>query len=94
MLHEQDEKFNKGAQGLLGVHVGALEENSKKVVEILERLSKNKLSLKDKKALKRIKSELKNIDKRIDALDSSKYFENYQEDNVEIEDEGDDWFAF
>ena len=62
----------KGFENLLEVHTHALEQNSEKVVEILERLSKVKLDLKTQRVLKRIKSEIKDIDSRLDKLDRAK----------------------
>ena len=62
----------KGFENLLEVHTHALEQNSEKVVEILERLSKVKLDPKSQKIIKRIKSELKSIDNKLDTLDRAK----------------------
>lgn len=90
----QDSSINAGADNLLDAHINALGENSKRVVEILERLSEYKLSVKDKKSLKRIKTELKNIDKRFDSLDTkeSTYIRHQKE--IENTEEEEDWFAF
>lgn len=97
----QEKKFNEGANNLLDVHIKALDENSKKVVEILERLSKEKLSVKDKRALKRIKSEYNGVDKKLNSFIKT---ENkpvkrsnkkvYLEEVEKVDKEEDDWFAF
>ena len=65
---ESSKSTEKGFENLLDAHVSALEENSEKVVEILERLAESKLDIKNIKALKRIKSELNSIDRRLDTL--------------------------
>lgn len=69
-------KNNKGFESLLSVHTNALEENSKSIVEILEILTDKELSVKDKKALKKIKRSLSLIDDELDNLDSSDSQEN------------------
>lgn len=90
---QKEPSLDTGANNLLDAHINALGENSKKVVEILERLSEAKLTSKDKRALKRIKSELKNIDKRFDSLDTKELnYTGYQE--VKDIEEEEDWFAF
>lgn len=76
---------NKGFEQLLGVHTHALEENSQEVVQILEILSKKKLSVKDKNSLKKISKELKSVDKRIDSLGRAPKLQEEKED---------DWFQF
>ena len=86
-MPSESENFDTGANSLLDAHIKALDENSKKVVEILERLSKAKLSLKDTRALKRIKSEYNGVDKKLDTFLQS-------EDIEEPKKEEDDWFAF
>ena len=77
-------KYNncKGFEALLGVHVQALEDNSRSVVEILEELSEKPLEEKDKNSLKKITKKLKSLDKKVDSLGT-----------VEKEEE-DDWFEF
>ena len=62
---------NKGFENLLEVHTKALEENSESIVEILQLLSNAKLNVSQKNSLKKIKSELKGIDKKIDSMDSN-----------------------
>ena len=76
---------NKGLEGLLGVHIKALEDNSDNIVELLEVLSerKDKLSIKELNQIKKMKKELNSIDKRIDSLG------NKQADTVE-----EDYFEF
>ena len=64
----QNPSLDSGANNLLDAHINALDENSKRVVEILERLSEVELNPKDRRALKRIKSEYKGIDKRLDSF--------------------------
>ena len=76
---------DKGFEQLLGVHVHALEENSQSVIEILQLLSKKKLSEKDKSSLKKISRELKSVDKKIDKLGNTPKLEEEKEDN---------WFEF
>mgnify|MGYP003302072434 CR=1 FL=1 len=73
----------KGFEALLGVHVQALEDNSRSVVDILEEIShKNTpLSETEKNALKKIKGKLKTLDKKVDSLGV-------------INGEEDDWFEF
>ena len=97
----QEKKFDEGANNLLDVHIKALDENSKKVVEILEKLSQAKLSPKDKRALKRIKSEYNGVDKKLDSFLKvedrpvmKKQKTVYLEDIEEVKKEEDDWFAF
>lgn len=88
------ESFNsteKGFENLLESHTHALEKNSEKVVEILERLSKVKLDIKTQRSLKRIKSELKSIDRKLDTLDRIK-MEDIPE--LEINKEEEDLFGF
>lgn len=75
---------NQGFENLFSVHLNALEDNSKSVVEILELLSKKSLSKRDKNAINEIKSELKGIDKKIDNLGKSP-----KQEKVE-----DNWFEF
>lgn len=70
-----NKKSNKGMEDLLDVHTKALENNSKSLVEILELLSHRDLQLKDKEALKKVKRELKVIDRKVDSLDSIDYDE-------------------
>ena len=69
-----------GMENLLNVHTQALENNSESIVEILQLLSEKELSAKDRNALKKIRRELKGIDKTLDSLgkDTPGY--------------GDDWF--
>ena len=74
---------DKGFENLLGVHLEALEDNSKSVVEILELLANKKLPPRYKNSLKKIKSELKGIDKKIDSLGRTPKTE-----------ESEDWFEF
>jgi len=90
-MQEDFNKLDKGAGSLLGVHINALEENSKKVVEILERLSTVDLGLKEKRVLKRIKSELKGIDRRIDSIDREL---SKQDEVKDVKKDEEDWFAF
>ena len=59
---------NKGFENLIGVHTKALEENSKGLVEILEILSEKSLDKKSLSQIKKIKKELRGIDKRLDRL--------------------------
>lgn len=61
-------KPNKGMEQLLDVHTKALEDNSESIVEILELLFSKPLSVSDKKTLKGIKRELKEIDGTLDSL--------------------------
>ena len=82
-LQKKSKSASKGFEKLLGVHTQALEDNSKSVVEILEILSQKQLSIKDKSALKKVKKELKGIDKTLDALGKES----------EIREE-EDWFGF
>ena len=92
-----------GFKNLLDVHTHALEENSEKVIEILERLKESKLDEKNKRALKRIKSELRGIDRKIDTLGRAEEVKTpkprlSKEKRKKIEEkkkiEGDDWFVF
>ena len=78
---QRESKANKGMEQLLNVHTKALEDNSESIVEILELLASKDLSQKDKNTLKKIRRELKGIDKTLDSLGKQK-----------IVDEGDDWF--
>lgn len=89
---QQEPNLDTGASNLLDVHINALGENSRKVVEILEKLAESKLTIKNKKDLKKIKSELKNIDKRFDSLDTKEL--NYTESQEFEDNEEEDWFAF
>ena len=83
----------KGFENLLEVHTHALEQNSEKVVEILERLSKVKLDLKTQRALKRIKSEIKDIDNKLDKLDRAK-IEDIPSLKVKKNKKEESWFEF
>ena len=76
----KESKANKGMEQLLNVHTQALEDNSESIVEILELLASKDLSVKDKKALKDIKRELKGIDKTLDSLGRQSVID------------GEDWF--
>ena len=60
----EDKSAEKGMDNLLSYYTNALEDNSKRIVEILERLSTSNLSFKDRKNLKRVKSELKKMDSK------------------------------
>ena len=71
---------DEGLTALLGVHTKALEENSQSVVEILELLSLKTLTPRDKNALKKIKKELKGIDKRLDNLGNIEQAQKEEED--------------
>lgn len=61
-------KSNKGMEKLLDVHTKALEDNSESIVEILELLFSKPLSVSDKRTLKGIRRELKEIDGTLDSL--------------------------
>ena len=65
---QRESKANKGMEQLLNVHTQALEDNSESIVEILELLTSKDLSQKDKNVLKKIRKELKGIDKTLDSL--------------------------
>lgn len=82
-MQKKSKSPEKGFEKLLGVHTQALEDNSKSVVEILEILSQRHLSVKDKNALKKVKRELKGIDKTLDSLG--------KESSIKEEE---DWFGF
>ena len=77
---------DKGFEQLMGVHMHALEDNSKSVVEILEILAEKKLSIQDKNSLKKISKELKSVDKKIDSLGKAP--------KLKKENEEEDWFEF
>ena len=64
---------NDGFNSLIGVHTRALEENSKSLVEILEILSERNLDKKNLSQLKKIKKEIRDIDKRIDRLGKEEF---------------------
>ena len=83
-----------GFECLLNVHTNALKENSEKVVEILERLSEVKLDPKSKRALKRIKSELRSVDKRLDSLDKDNYIDLEKTKKIKKVEEEENWFEF
>ena len=55
---------------LMDVHINALEKNSEEIVEILNLISKKeeKLSASDKKTLKTIKRELKELNIELDKM--------------------------
>ena len=95
-MSSESENFDMGANSLLDVHIKALDENSKKVVEILERLSKAKLSPKDTRALKRIKSEYSGVDRKLNSFlnSESKTGKKIYIEDEEPKKEEDDWFAF
>ena len=59
--------------GLLGVHVRALQDNSDNLIALLQVLSerKEKLSPKELSQIKKMKKELNSIDKKIDNLGST-----------------------
>lgn len=61
--------MDEGFSNLLNIHTNALEENSKKVVEILELLTNKSLSIKDRNTLKKMKKEIATIDNRLDDFD-------------------------
>ena len=71
---------DKGFDNLIGVHTKALEENSKSLIELLQIISKKKLSHSQKSQLKNIKKELNSIDKRLDNLGSYSVAEEEDED--------------
>lgn len=81
----------KGFENLLEAHTHALEKNSEKVVEILERLSTVKLDPKMQRTLKRIKSELKGIDNKLDTL--GRDVDTPKIKKIKKKEE-DDWFEF
>ena len=60
--------INDGFNNLIDVHTRALEENSERIIEALELLKDKKLTESDKKALSKIKSNLKRLNKDIDIL--------------------------
>lgn len=76
---DKKQSINKGFEKLLGVHLNALEDNSKSVVEILEILSQRELSHRDKEALKKVRREIKGIDSKINSLGKSPVQEDDQE---------------
>ena len=78
MKKEQQRSANKGFESLMGVHTQALEENSKEVVEILEVLAQRSLSHSQKSDLKKVKNELKSIDKKLDKLGTEEFEEDYE----------------
>lgn len=77
-MKRKNKNFEKA---ILDSHTQALEDNSRSIVEILEVLSNSPLSASNKKALGKIKRELKDIDKKLDNLGK----EENREDN---------WFEF
>ena len=90
---ENSKSTEKGFENLLEAHTHALEQNSEKVVEILERLSKVKLDPKNQRILKRIKSELKGIDRKLDTLDKARV-ENLPSLKIKKNQEEEDLFEF
>ena len=65
------QKAEAGLEKIVGAHERALAQNSKDVVEILELLAKRtSLSDKNKKELRKIKNEIKGMDKKLDCIDS------------------------
>ena len=106
---QETNKMQKAEVGLgkiVGAHEKALEQNSKEVVEILERLTKTFLNESHKKDIKKIKAEIKDMDRKLDCIDALNNFKNSAiilEDNKQeeqskelLEDEDiemeDDWF--
>lgn len=73
----KESKTNKGMENLLNVHTKALEDNSESIVEILELLTSKDLSVKDKSTLKKIRKELKGIDKTLDSLGKNSIEEDW-----------------
>ena len=73
-MKRKNKNFEKA---ILDSHTQALEDNSRSIVEILEVLSNSPLSASNKKALGKIKRELKDIDKKLDNLGK----EENKEDN-------------
>lgn len=67
--------------GLLGVHVKALQNNSDNLIALLQVLSerKDKISPKELAQIKKMKKELKSIDKKIDNLGNETKEEDYFE---------------
>lgn len=60
---------SSGFEGLLNVHINALEENSKEIEAMLQALSKKKLNESDKKSLDFVRKELKRLNAEIDNLE-------------------------
>lgn len=76
---------NNSMDGLIGIHLQALQDNSDNIVDLLEVLSERKddISPKEMNQLKRIKKEMKSIDRRIDKIDKKKT-KNMEDDYFEF----------
>ena len=61
--------MSNGYDDLISNFTAALEDNSKIIGDALQALTKRKLSEQDKKALKKIKKDLKQIDSELSILE-------------------------
>ena len=64
----RNKNISDGFNNLIDMHTGALQENSERIVEALEMLQDKSLSYEDKRALSKIRSGLKKLNKDIDII--------------------------
>lgn len=88
---QKSDKFKSAEasiEKLVGVHERALAENSKDVIEILEVLTKSSQTKKYRTELRKIKKEIKNVDKKLDGLNELNKLRNtaiiLEADNEEV----------